>query len=90
MDKIFIYSAHEKGKIFNHSFCYSRNKEYSCEKVAEILKEEIRQFQDSKEIVVRVVNQNELHQVGAYQQVINLQPSIEEMRHLRNLINRCN
>jgi len=86
MSKIFIYSAHEKNNCFKHAYCYSF-KEYSTEKVAEMLKES-RLFDGCNEIVVRTADENEIKQVCPYHQVINLQPSVDEMWQLRKLINK--
>lgn len=85
-NKIYLWSAHEKNNCFKHSYCYA-HKAYSLEQVANILKESD-EFKDCEDIVVKEINENELAGVGAYQQVINLQPSTDELWHVRKLINK--
>ena len=85
-DKIYLWSAHAKNNCLKHFFCYAR-KEYTTEQVANILKESY-EFKDCTEIVVRPIDKYEIADVCAYQQVINLQPSVDEMWFVRKLINK--
>ena len=86
-DKIYLWSAHERNNIFKHSFCYAR-KEYTTEQVATMLKES-NEFKDCTEpIVVRPIDERVIAGVCAYQYVINLQPSTDEMWYVRKLINK--
>lgn len=85
-DKIYLWSAHEKNNCFKHYFCYAR-KEYTTEQVENILKES-NEFKDCTEIVVRPIDEHEIAGVCAYQRVINLQPSTDEMWLVRKLINK--
>jgi hypothetical protein len=86
-DKIYLWSAHEKNNCFKHSYCYAR-KEYTNEQVATMLKES-NEFKDCTEpIVVRPIDEHEIAGVCAYQRVINLQPSTDEMWLVRKLINK--
>lgn len=85
-DKIYLWSAHGKNNCLKHSYCYAR-KEYTNEQVATMLKES-NEFKDCTDIVVRSIDKHEIAGVCAYQPVINLQPSTDEMWLLRKLINK--
>ena len=84
--KIYLWSAHVKNNCFKQSYCYAR-KAYSLEEVEKMLKESD-EFKDCEDIVVREVNESELSCVSSYQQIINLQPSVDELWHVRKLINK--
>lgn len=86
-DKIYLWSAHEKNNCFKHFYCYAR-KEYTTEQVATMLKESD-EFKDCTEsIVVRPIDEHEIAGVYAYQRAINLQPSTDEMWHVRELLKK--
>ena len=85
-NKIYLWSAQEKNNCFKHSYCYARKK-YTIKQVAKMLKESD-EFKDCEDIVVREVDENEIAGVSAYQRVINLQPSTDEMWEVRKMINK--